>query len=51
MVSKLTDRLLNQLRISAQAIAIRYRDHAVDVDRSAALTFHLILDLMNYFDL
>ena len=35
----------------AQEIAWRYRDQAVDVDRSAAETFHIILDLMNYFDM
>ena len=36
---------------SAQAIAIRYRDQSVDLDRASVETFHLILDLMNYFDL
>lgn len=41
----------NRMKSRAQEIAWRYRDQAVDVDRSAAETFHIILDLMNYFDM
>jgi len=41
----------NRLKQRAQAIAIRYRDQSVDIDRPSVETFHLILDLMNYFDL
>lgn len=41
----------NKKKYLAQEIAWRYRDQAVDVDRSAAETFHIILDLMNYFDM
>ena len=35
----------------AQEIATRYQQHAVEIERNAAATFHLILDLMMYFDL
>ena len=49
MKKKFTQKL-TQINL-AQEIATRYQQHAVEIERNAAATFHLILDLMMYFDL
>jgi hypothetical protein len=36
--------------IPAQEIAQRYRNQNVEIQRQSADTFHLLLDLMTYFD-
>jgi len=40
----------NRLKIQAQEIAQRYRNQNVEIQRQSADTFHLLLDLMTYFD-
>ena len=40
----------HEVAFSAQEIAQRYRNQNVEIQRQSADTFHLLLDLMTYFD-